>query len=301
MAGKKYTVIIIPDKSSGTRRFGIASRTVWAAAICVLSLIAVSIFLVKDRVSLERKILGLQPLQKLLESLGNRIQALDGSLESLQKLEKQLRIMASVKPRDLQSEFGLGGISKDDQSGSMEGLSPSGRRFVNRLNRQFLDLEHRAASQQRAFEDLVSVFREKKVTLAHTPSVLPARGWLTSGFGRRYSPFTGRREFHSGIDIVARSGTPIMAPADGLVIKSKRERGYGNVLEIRHMQGIVTRYAHMKKNLVRAGMRVRRGDIMAQVGSTGRSTGPHLHYEVRLNGVAVNPMIYIVDTPVARR
>jgi len=301
LAGKKYTVIIIPDKSSGTRRFGIASRTVWAAAICVLSLIAVSIFLVKDRVSLERKILGLQPLQKLLESLGNRIQALDGSLESLQKLEKQLRIMASVKPRDLQSEFGLGGISKDDQSGSMEGLSPSGRRFVNRLNRQFLDLEHRAASQQRAFEDLVSVFREKKVTLAHTPSVLPARGWLTSGFGRRYSPFTGRREFHSGIDIVARSGTPIMAPADGLVIKSKRERGYGNVLEIRHMQGIVTRYAHMKKNLVRAGMRVRRGDIMAQVGSTGRSTGPHLHYEVRLNGVAVNPMIYIVDTPVARR
>ena len=301
MAGKKYTVIIIPDKSSGTRRFGIASRTVWVAAICVLSLIAVNIFLVKDRVSLERKILHLQPLQKLLESLGNRIQALDGSLESLQKLEKQLRIMASVKPRDLQSEFGLGGISKDDQSGSMEGLSPSGRRFVNRLNRQFLDLEHRAASQQRAFEDLVSVFREKKVTLAHTPSVLPARGWLTSGFGRRYSPFTGRREFHSGIDIVARSGTPIMAPADGLVIKSKRERGYGNVLEIRHMQGIVTRYAHMKKNLVRAGMRVRRGDIMAQVGSTGRSTGPHLHYEVRLNGVAVNPMIYIVDTPVARR
>ncbi|MFP6890634.1 MAG: hypothetical protein VCF07_12950, partial [Nitrospinota bacterium] len=195
MAGKKYTVIIIPDKSSGTRRFGIASRTVWAAAICVLSLIAVNIFLVKDRVSLERKILHLQPLQKLLESLGNRIQALDGSLESLQKLEKQLRIMASVKPRDLQSEFGLGGISKDDQSGSMEGLSPSGRRFVNRLNRQFLDLEHRAASQQRAFEDLVSVFREKKVTLAHTPSVLPARGWLTSGFGRRYSPFTGRREF----------------------------------------------------------------------------------------------------------
>ena len=301
MAGKKYTVIIIPDKSSGTRRFGIASRTVWVAAICVLSLIAVNIFLVKNRVSLERKILHLQPLQKLLESLGNRIQALDGSLESLQKLEKQLRIMASVKPRDLQSEFGLGGISKDDQSGSMEGLSPSGRRFVNRLNRQFLDLEHRAASQQRAFEDLVSVFREKKVTLAHTPSVLPVRGWLTSGFGRRYSPFTGRREFHSGIDIVARSGTPIMAPADGLVIKSKRERGYGNVLEIRHMQGIVTRYAHMKKNLVRAGMRVRRGDIMAQVGSTGRSTGPHLHYEVRLNGVAVNPMIYIVDTPVARR
>ncbi len=86
-----------------------------------------------------------------------------------------------------------------------------------------------------------------------------------------------------------------------MVIKAKREAGYGNVLEIRHMQGIVTRYAHLNKNLVRAGMRVERGEIVAQVGSTGRSTGPHLHYEVRLNGVAVNPMHYIVDTPVGRR
>ncbi|MFC1491352.1 M23 family metallopeptidase [Nitrospinota bacterium] len=308
MAIKKYTVIIIPDKSSRTRRFGIARRTVWASAICLFSLIAISMYLIKDRVSLENTISRMSPLQdrtvvqrQFLERFGIRLRELDNNLADLRKFEDQLRVMASVKPRSLQGDIGLGGVSKDDLSVRMKGLSPSERRFVTRLNRQFLDLEQRTASQKRGFEELVNIFRENRVLLAHTPSILPTRGWLTSGFGRRLSPFTGRREFHSGIDIVARLGTPIRAPADGLVIKAQREGGYGNVLEIRHMQGITTRYAHIRKNLVRAGRRVKRGDIVAQVGSTGRATGPHLHYEVRLNGVAVNPMLYIVDTPVARR
>ena len=308
MAGKKYTVIIIPDETSGTRRFGVARRTIWVSTLCVLLLFGISVFLVKDRVTLENKISRLEPLhersvaqRKFLERFGARLNELDGRLSALRKSEDQLRIMASVKPRGLRNDLGLGGVNKDEQDVSFGGLSPSGRRFVTRLNRQFLDLEQRSSSQKSAFEALVNIFKEKKVVLAHTPSILPARGWLTSGFGRRRSPFTNRMQFHSGIDIVSRQGTPIMAPADGLVIKAKREGGYGNVLEIRHMQGIVTRYAHNKKNLVRAGMRVKRGSIIAQVGSTGRSTGPHLHYEVHLNGVAVNPMLYIVDTPVARR
>ncbi len=308
MAGKKYTVIIIPDETSGTRRFGVARRTIWVSTLCVLLLFGISVFLVKDRVTLENKISRLEPLhersvaqRKFLERFGARLNELDGRLSALRKSEDQLRIMASVKPRGLRNDLGLGGVNKDEQDVSFDGLSPSGRRFVTRLNRQFLDLEQRSSSQKSAFEALVNIFKEKKMVLAHTPSILPARGWLTSGFGRRRSPFTNRMQFHSGIDIVSRQGTPIMAPADGLVIKAKREGGYGNILEIRHMQGIVTRYAHNKKNLVRAGMRVKRGSIIAQVGSTGRSTGPHLHYEVRLNGVAVNPMLYIVDTPVARR
>jgi murein DD-endopeptidase MepM/ murein hydrolase activator NlpD len=209
--------------------------------------------------------------------------------------------MASVKPKSLKNEIGLGGVSKDDQFIDIEGLSPSGRRIATRLNRQFLDIEQRSSTQKRAFGNLVNFFNEKKVLLLHIPSILPAKGWLTSGFGNRISPFTGRKEFHSGIDVVARRGAPVISPADGLVIKARRESGYGIVLEIRHMQGIVTRFAHLKKNLVRAGSRVKRGEIVSQVGSTGRSTGPHLHYEVLLNGVAVNPMLYIVDSPVAQR
>ena len=308
MAGKKYTVIIIPDKSSGTVRFGVTLRTFWMSILSVLILVALSIILVNGRISLEKQIVSLEPLhkravaqRKLLDRFSARLQEIDNGLTVLQKFEDQLRVMASVKPKSLKNEIGLGGVSKDDQFIDIEGLSPSGRRIATRLNRQFLDIEQRSSTQKRAFGNLVNFFNEKKVLLLHIPSILPAKGWLTSGFGNRISPFTGRKEFHSGIDVVARRGAPVISPADGLVIKARRESGYGIILEIRHMQGIVTRFAHLKKNLVRAGSRVKRGEIVSQVGSTGRSTGPHLHYEVLLNGVAVNPMLYIVDSPVAQR
>jgi len=308
LAGKKYTVIIIPDKSSGTVRFGVTLRTFWMSILSVLILVALSIILVNGRVSLEKQIVSLEPLhkravaqRKLLDRFSARLQEIDNGLTVLQKFEDQLRVMASVKPKSLKNEIGLGGVSKDDQFIDIEGLSPSGRRIATRLNRQFLDIEQRSSTQKRAFGNLVNFFNEKKVLLLHIPSILPAKGWLTSGFGNRISPFTGRKEFHSGIDVVARRGVPVISPADGLVIKARRESGYGIILEIRHMQGIVTRFAHLKKNLVRAGSRVKRGEIVSQVGSTGRSTGPHLHYEVLLNGVAVNPMLYIVDSPVAQR
>jgi murein DD-endopeptidase MepM/ murein hydrolase activator NlpD len=308
LAGKKYTVIIIPDKSSGTVRFGVTLRTFWMSILSVLILVALSIILVNGRISLEKQIVSLEPLhkravaqRKLLDRFSARLQEIDNGLTVLQKFEDQLRVMASVKPKSLKNEIGLGGVSKDDQFIDIEGLSPSGRRIATRLNRQFLDIEQRSSTQKRAFGNLVNFFNEKKVLLLHIPSILPAKGWLTSGFGNRISPFTGRKEFHSGIDVVARRGAPVISPADGLVIKARRESGYGIVLEIRHMQGIVTRFAHLKKNLVRAGSRVKRGEIVSQVGSTGRSTGPHLHYEVLLNGVAVNPMLYIVDSPVAQR
>ncbi len=308
MVNKKYTVIFIPNNSSGARRFAISRGTLWITALSVISLLFLSIILIRDRASLEMTVARLSPLRnsvkahrQILDRFGNRMKDIDSSLNNLRKMEEQLRIMASVRPRKEGGNIGLGGISKDDLPERLGGLLSSERRYVSRLNRQFLDLEQRASSQSRGFAELVGYFKGKRTLLSHTPSILPTRGWFTSGFGRRTSPFTNRKEFHSGIDIVARQGTPIIAPADGLVIKAARDSGYGNLLEIRHLQGIVTRYAHTQKILVRPGNRVKRGDIIAKVGSTGRSTGPHLHYEVRLNGVAVNPLFYIVDAQTARR
>lgn len=308
MAGKKYTVIIIPNNTSGTRRFGVSRRAVWGAALFVLALVGVSLFLAYDRFDLEQDLKRLVPLRErtraqreLMERFEDRLRGLDKSLVQLRRLEDQLRIMASLKPKERGGDLGVGGVTKDDLLDDLESLAPSERRLVGRLNRQFLDHERQAAEQERAFKGLVQVFREKSVLLAHTPSILPVRGWVTSSFGYRKSAFTNRKEFHAGIDIVARTGAPILAPADGVVIKVGRKAGFGKILEVRHMQGITTRYAHNQKNLVRAGQRVNRGDIIARVGSTGRSTGPHLHYEVRLNGVAVNPMLYVVEAFAARR
>lgn len=138
---------------------------------------------------------------------------------------------------------------------------------------------------------------EPGVPLSRMPSIWPVEGYITSHFGPRNSPFTGKRRMHAGMDIGAPSGTPIIAPADGIVIFSGRGNGYGEMIEIYHARGMVTRYAHMSKRIAKSGWKVKRGEIIGLVGSTGRSTGPHLHYEVLLSGLPTNPLRHISKQP----
>jgi murein DD-endopeptidase MepM/ murein hydrolase activator NlpD len=123
----------------------------------------------------------------------------------------------------------------------------------------------------------------------------PTKGWISSDFGYRISPFTGRREFHNGLDIATREGTPIIAPADGVVTFAANKWLIGNMITIDHGHGMVTQYGHLKEFVAKKGDHVKRGQVIAKVGNTGRSTGPHVHYMVRLNGVPVNPEKYILD------
>jgi murein DD-endopeptidase MepM/ murein hydrolase activator NlpD len=145
----------------------------------------------------------------------------------------------------------------------------------------------------------LSVLEQKFVAqsqlLSSTPSIAPVRGILTDGFGGRSDPFTGEQGTHSAIDISSAVGQAVRAPADGIVVKSEWANGYGNVIYLSHGYGFSTRYGHLSSFAVRPGQRVKRGDIIGYVGSTGRSTGPHLHYEVRLNNNAVNPLEYILN------
>ncbi|MDE0333045.1 MAG: peptidoglycan DD-metalloendopeptidase family protein [Nitrospinae bacterium] len=299
--GKKYTIMVIPSNSSRTRRLSITRGMLILLFSGFCTLAGTTLYLAQERIHTAKNLAKLSPLEKqnhtqkeLLEKFNVKLQSLDNNLIQLKQLEDQLRIMASLKRDKRKDDLGVGGVSKDALPEDLEKLTPSEQRFIRRLNRQFQDIEQRAAEQESAFKDLLRAFRDKSVLLAHTPSIWPVKGWLSSSFGYRRSPFTNRREFHAGIDVVARVGTPIFAPADGVVISTKRMGGFGKTVRIQHMQGIVTTYAHNSVNLVKVGQRVRRGDIIAKVGSTGRSTGPHLHYEVRINGVAVNPRLYIV-------
>ena len=126
------------------------------------------------------------------------------------------------------------------------------------------------------------------------PSTQPVKGTsLTSGYGVRNDPFRGRAAMHAGIDLAAPIGTPIYATADAFVERSEWANGYGNLVELNHGRGIQTRYGHLSKSLVKQGQRVKRGDLIALMGSTGRSTGSHLHYEVRIDGKAVNPIPFM--------
>ena len=144
-------------------------------------------------------------------------------------------------------------------------------------------------------KELSGVFDKQRSLLATTPSVWPVRGYLSAGFWNRDDPFTGLRDFHPGLDISAPLGTKILAPADGTVIFVGPKGGYGNAITIDHGRGIATHYGHLDAFNVRVGQQVRRGSVLGFVGSTGRSTAPHLHYEEWLNGSNQNPLLYILD------
>ncbi|MBK7140511.1 MAG: M23 family metallopeptidase [bacterium] len=132
--------------------------------------------------------------------------------------------------------------------------------------------------------------------LDHTPSIWPAKGWFSRGFGMHYDPFTGYKQMHRGIDIAAQPGTPIIAPAKGKVIFAGWDSGgLGNLVVVEHGYGFVTRHGHMSKVLVKRGQEIARGDRIGLMGSTGYSTGSHLHYEIYRNGKALNPMEYILN------
>jgi murein DD-endopeptidase MepM/ murein hydrolase activator NlpD len=161
-------------------------------------------------------------------------------------------------------------------------------RTLDQVDSELLTGEKQKAELHRFLED-------QKVLLASTPSIWPAQGWLSSRFGYRQSPFTGQKEFHKGIDISARMNAPIVAPASGIVTYVGKDGGYGRVVRINHGHGVMTLFGHIEKALVKKGQRVKRGETIALVGNTGRSTGPHVHYEVHLNGVPVSPLRYILE------
>ncbi len=143
--------------------------------------------------------------------------------------------------------------------------------------------------------DLWELLSERQSLLNSTPSIKPVAGWYTSRFGYRTSPVTGRTQMHAGLDIAAAPGTPIYSPADGVVSYSGYDGGYGQMVTVDHGWGITTRFGHNSKNLVKVGQKVKRWEIIGLVGNTGRTTGPHLHYEVRINDIPVDPSNYILE------
>jgi murein DD-endopeptidase MepM/ murein hydrolase activator NlpD len=163
------------------------------------------------------------------------------------------------------------------------------------MHEQVEQLNLATINQEQSFGTLFKYLKDQQNLLASTPAVRPTSGWTTSRFGYRTSPFTDRREFHKGYDIANRLGTPITATADGVVSFTGPKGSLGKMVVIDHGHGMVTRFGHAHKILVKRGDAVKRGDTIALMGNSGRSTGPHVHYEVHLNGLPVNPEKYILD------
>ena len=230
--------------------------------------------------------------QNQIVSFSNKINMIKTQLADLNSFEQKIRIIANLEPsNDGISLFGVGGSDPEDLEPTAI-IEQDYQELVRDMHVEIDEIDQASHAQNNSFSSLFSQLEGKRNLLAATPSIRPVKGWISSRFGYRESPFTGRREFHRGLDIATRSGTPILAPADGIVTYSGRKGLMGNMITIEHGFGMVTRYGHIKKLLKKKGNRVKRGETIALVGNTGRSTGPHVHYEVRLNGVAVNPMNY---------
>jgi murein DD-endopeptidase MepM/ murein hydrolase activator NlpD len=149
--------------------------------------------------------------------------------------------------------------------------------------------------EHRDLQALVETVEHRRARWEATPAIWPVKGWVTSGFGPRASPFTGRPAKHHGIDIRGSIGTPVLAPAAGTVVHRKHSTGFGKVITIAHGYGISTRYGHLHTMGVKVGQKISRGDVIGTVGNTGLSTGPHLHYEVMVNKVRIDPRKFIIE------
>jgi murein DD-endopeptidase MepM/ murein hydrolase activator NlpD len=161
------------------------------------------------------------------------------------------------------------------------------------LNEELGALRDRAKGLDTSLQQLDAAWQVRARLLASTPSMMPVEGFFSDGYGWRNDPFTGEREFHKGVDIVASTGTEVRATADGIVTSAGRMAGYGKMIHLSHGYGLGTRYGHLNEILVLPGQRVHRGDVIGKVGSTGRSSGPHLHYEVFKGARQVPPLPYL--------
>ncbi|MFH1263115.1 MAG: M23 family metallopeptidase [Pseudomonadota bacterium] len=316
MSNRFFTVMVIPERHSRVRKWIVPSRAVrWGVALAGLLVLTgvVSSFLAlryfAKRGEFEQALLKNNYLEGQLQLLQNRVSAADTTMVRIQNFEQKLRVLARVDRPE--SAGGYGPISSEEEQAMLRDETDPGGTLVASLGPKEAPFEYatkvrsleltiegltkRASLQEQSLQELYELLKDQESLLSSTPSIWPAHGWITSSFGYRVSPFTGEKQLHEGIDISAPPGTKVFAPADGVVTNTITEEGYGKVVAINHGYGIVTRFAHNSEIKVKVGQRIHRGEMISTIGNTGRSTGPHVHYEVRVNGIPVNPTRYILN------
>ena len=313
---------------------GLVEHGPWAAVVIAVLVVAGSIDYLRLRleaVEVSRLRRQTARYQSELDTLAGQLASLEQEFDRLSEFERKARVIADLphamlkaevpetgaaganrgleEPRSSEPASGQGVSSRPDvaapggRGGPESRAEPSPRGASLDPHGEVLAgtrqgarrLAIRAAAQALSFEDLIEGLEGKRHRLASTPSIWPTEGWVTSGYGYRISPFTGRRVFHAGLDIASDFGTPIVAPARGRVVSAGRKGPLGKTLVIDHGFGLRTSYGHAGEIYVEKGERIERGERIASVGSSGRSTGPHLHYAVEVKGKPVDPQDYIFE------
>lgn len=305
----RITFILLSGNGSRIRQFSYTKLALGAGAVLSVVLLVGMGLLVQDYMNLKQTAAQVAKIndkvaardaeivhqKRQIECFANEINQLKLNLVALDTFERKIRVIANLEKADGEDNlFGVGGATPEDLDTSAS-LRRDQSGLIRSMHDQVDQLESASFDQEQDFTSLLGQLHEKKNLLACTPSIRPAKGWISSRFGYRISPFTGRRELHAAYDIANRDGSPIISPADGVVTFTGKKGAYGKLLIIDHGYGLVTRYGHLKSFDIKKGAKVKRGEKIAKMGNTGRSTGPHVHYEVRLNGVPVNPEKYILN------
>ena len=308
MAKRRWTILVVPPGNEGTRTYYVSERTrryaltgVIAAGALVASTLA-TLFSPWATPAARRLASENQRLRARLEQIDVRLAALDDTLASLGQHDQQIRLMAGLSADTVVATqpANAARISELASVPLVERRKP----FLGRLgfeSRPDIDaLIRRATELSASFHAVSDTLSSNFERLANTPSIMPTTGWLSSQFSlSRFHPILHESRAHEGIDLQAPMGAPIIAPAAGRVMSVGREPGFGNTFEVDHGNGIVTRFAHCSRIVVRVGQLVTRGQVMATVGNTGLATGPHLHYEVHVNGKAVDPLKFVLPGKIA--
>jgi murein DD-endopeptidase MepM/ murein hydrolase activator NlpD len=315
-----YTVMIFRGSLAGPLRFSFSKTLVRRAialgvGILIVQIVLLSQVIIRIGEMWELKALRAEILtvREQTTSFSSAVNDLKRRLLAMKEVNQRLRLMLGIEPQKSDNVLdGRGGenvpgaefntselapaidtASQDPQT--QEVTPPSNTEVASKVQQGLTWLENLAGVEERTLQNLTEVVESRQARWAATPSIWPVKGWVTSGFGHRMSPFTGQMAMHEGLDIGAPPNTPVQAPAAGRVTASGFDPRMGNMVALDHGFGIETAYGHMSKILVKNGQKVKRGDVIGLVGSTGLSTGPHLHYLVKSNSRPVDPQRYIME------
>jgi murein DD-endopeptidase MepM/ murein hydrolase activator NlpD len=323
MAEKRWTILIIPPGTGGTRTLHVGERTrrmlVGGLITVALLIVAAAGILFTPYATPSARLLASENerLRAQLQGIDTRIAALSDTLAAIGIRDQQIRLLAGL-PGDSTADSSVasavaatGSAGRALASVTPSSPAPAAQTASNGLPKPFLgrlgfgnrpDIEgliKRATALSASFRAVNDTLTVNFERLANTPSIMPTTGWLSSHFTQsRFHPILHASRAHEGIDLSAPMGAPIIAPAAGRVISVTNEPGYGRTFEIDHGSGIITRFAHCSRIIVHVGQVVTRGQPIATIGNSGLSTGPHLHYEVHVNGKPVDPLRFVLPDKV---
>jgi len=298
MFKKKLTFLVVPDSSEVSRQLSVRVWYFWATLALAIILLFASFFLASEYIQTQVTDAELVKLQQENQELSQKYEEIRWTLAETDKRYSEL----VKKEIALRQVFGLPEINLEERQlgiggpGGMSVASLSETEQLAYATEAEVDRLLRLSSfELEKYAEVEAGLNDLKDRLDHTPSIWPSKGWLSRGYGMKNDPFTGYRRLHRGVDVSNNTGTPIIAPAEGRVKAVMTDRGMGKMIVIDHGYGFITRYGHLSEISVKRGQTVTRGDVIGKMGSTGYSTGPHLHYEIWRHGKVLNPQDYILN------